>query len=207
MTGWDGYYNGMILNVGGEFRRIVAYNSTTFTVTVDPPFTWGVPPVAGDPWNIRPAAPVSVGQTQVGSTNLEVVLDPLESSTDDIFVGMFLFMPLTMEYKEIEAYNGTTKIATLKNALSFTPPAFTDYEILAVVCHERYTLGGADPTSEEYAEEYEQFCSEESPVFAALEAGEISLTDEESHIFVGPEGEFEMGVVGPPAEGGAVDEP
>lgn len=83
----------------------------------------------------------------------------------------------------------------------------TDYEILAVVCHERYTLGGADPTSEEYAEEYEQFCSEESPVFAALEAGEISLTDEEPHVFMGAEGEFEVGVVGPPAEGDAVDEP
>ena len=46
-------------------------------------------------------------------------------------------------------------------------PAFggqlTQYEIVAVVCHERYDLGGADPTSEEYAEEYETWCSEESP--------------------------------------------
>ena len=40
-----------------------------------------------------------------------------------------------------------------------------------MVCHERYTLGGADPTSEEYLEEYENWCSEESPVFIALEAG------------------------------------
>ena len=47
----------------------------------------------------------------------------------------------------------------------------TDAEILAVVCHERYTLGGADPTSDEYAEEFEDWCSEEAPMFAALEAG------------------------------------
>ena len=59
-------------------------------------------------------------------------------------------------------------------------PAFggqlTQYEILAVVCHERYTLGGADPTSEEYAAEYETWCSEESPVFAELEAGTYDYT-------------------------------
>ena len=46
----------------------------------------------------------------------------------------------------------------------------TDYEILAVVCHERYTLGGADSAGE-YAEEFEQWCSEESEIFVALEAG------------------------------------
>ena len=47
----------------------------------------------------------------------------------------------------------------------------TDEEILAVVCHERYTLGGADPTSDEYAEEFEIWCSEEAPTFLALESG------------------------------------
>jgi len=78
----------------------------------------------------------------------------------------------------------------------------TDYEILGVVCHERYTLGGADPTTEEWGEEFEQFCSAESPVFEALEAGEFSLTDEEAETFVGANGEeFEMQAVGPPAEG------
>jgi mono/diheme cytochrome c family protein len=50
----------------------------------------------------------------------------------------------------------------------------TDYEILAVVCHERYTLGGADPAGE-LAEEYERWCSEESEIFASLEGGEYSL--------------------------------
>ncbi len=78
----------------------------------------------------------------------------------------------------------------------------TDYEILGVVCHERYNLGGADPTSDEWSEEYEQFCSEESPVFEALESGEYTLNSEEPGTFVGTEGEeFETMVVGPPAEG------
>lgn len=78
----------------------------------------------------------------------------------------------------------------------------TDYEILGVVCHERYALGGADPTSEEWAEEFERFCSAESPVFEALEAGEFSLADEEVEELIDPAGEtFEMSVVGPPVSG------
>jgi mono/diheme cytochrome c family protein len=48
--------------------------------------------------------------------------------------------------------------------------SLTDEEILSVVCHERYTLGGADPAGD-YADEYETWCSESSPVFADLEAG------------------------------------
>ena len=56
-------------------------------------------------------------------------------------------------------------------------PAFgeqlTGAEIVAVVCHERYTIGGADPTSEEFADEYEAWCSPESPLFEGLEAGDV----------------------------------
>lgn len=49
--------------------------------------------------------------------------------------------------------------------------ALTDYQILAVVCHERYALGGADPTGD-FAEEFETWCSEGSEIFAALQGGE-----------------------------------
>ncbi len=48
--------------------------------------------------------------------------------------------------------------------------SLSDYNILGVVCHERYTLGGADPAGE-YAEEFELWCSDESEVFADLQAG------------------------------------
>jgi mono/diheme cytochrome c family protein len=50
----------------------------------------------------------------------------------------------------------------------------TDYEILGVVCHERYTLGGADAGGA-FAEEFERWCSEESEIFVALESGETGL--------------------------------
>ena len=63
----------------------------------------------------------------------------------------------------------------------------TDAEILAVVCHERYALNGPDPTDEAVAEEYELWCSEESPMYAALEAG-TALADLDTAGITGPDG-------------------
>ena len=51
----------------------------------------------------------------------------------------------------------------------------TEYEILGVVCHVRYDLAGADPKSEQWAEEYERWCSPESEIFLGLEAGSTSF--------------------------------
>jgi mono/diheme cytochrome c family protein len=81
-------------------------------------------------------------------------------------------------------------------------PAFgeqlTGPEIVAVVCHERYTIGGADPTSEDFVDEYEAWCSPESPLFEGLEAGEFELTDTEYPEVLNAEGEaIDTGVVGP----------
>jgi mono/diheme cytochrome c family protein len=82
-------------------------------------------------------------------------------------------------------------------------PAFggqlTQYEIVAVICHERYTLGGADPTSEEWAAEYETWCSEESPVFAELEAGTYDFTSPEAPTM----GDVAIMPVGPEAIAGS----
>jgi mono/diheme cytochrome c family protein len=82
-------------------------------------------------------------------------------------------------------------------------PAFggqlTQYEIVSVVCHERYSLGGADPTSEQWAEEYETWCSEESPVFAQLQAGTYDYTSADA-----PEmGGAEIMPIGPEAIAGS----
>jgi mono/diheme cytochrome c family protein len=55
--------------------------------------------------------------------------------------------------------------------------ALSDAEILGVVCHERYTLGGADPLSEEWLEEFETWCSPESEIFLALEEGAESFEE------------------------------
>ncbi len=80
----------------------------------------------------------------------------------------------------------------------------TDYEVLGVVCHERYALGGADPEDEMWAEEFEEFCSAESAVFLALESGEYSLSSEDPGEFVNAEGvAFTTEVVGAPKPGTA----
>ena len=46
----------------------------------------------------------------------------------------------------------------------------TDAEILGVVCHERYDLGGGDATGANAAE-FGKWCAEDSEIFADVEAG------------------------------------
>jgi mono/diheme cytochrome c family protein len=53
----------------------------------------------------------------------------------------------------------------------------TDAEILAVVCHERFAFNGPNVDEDEAAAvEFENWCSEESPIFTALESG-VPLAD------------------------------
>ena len=48
-------------------------------------------------------------------------------------------------------------------------------EIVAVVCHERYTLGGAEPTDVAYADEYNAWCSTDAAIYTAIGAGDVDL--------------------------------
>ncbi len=65
---------------------------------------------------------------------------------------------------------GGAHIAGARGVMPKQGGNLTDEQILSVVCHERYTLGGTDATGA-YREEYEKWCSDEAPLFAALEAG------------------------------------
>ena len=58
-------------------------------------------------------------------------------------------------------------------------PELTDAQIVGLVCHERYTLSGADPADEAYAADYEKWCSPEAEIYAKLEAGELTFASEE----------------------------
>lgn len=65
----------------------------------------------------------------------------------------------------------------------------TDAEILAVVCHERYAFNGPDVDEDAVAAvEFENWCSEESPVFAVLESG-VPLADLSDEEILDAEGE------------------
>ena len=50
----------------------------------------------------------------------------------------------------------------------------TDAQILAVVCHERFTLGGADAVGANQ-EEFDKWCSVDSPAWTALEDGSATF--------------------------------
>jgi mono/diheme cytochrome c family protein len=49
----------------------------------------------------------------------------------------------------------------------------TDIELIAVVCHERYTLGGGDEASDEFV----AWCAPDAPSYAAVESGQSTLAD------------------------------
>lgn len=66
---------------------------------------------------------------------------------------------------------GGAHITGARNVMPAFGGVITDYELLSVVCHERYTLGGADPGDAAYAEEYETWCAEGSEIFVDLEGG------------------------------------
>ncbi len=84
-------------------------------------------------------------------------------------------------------------------------PAFggqlEEAQIVAVICHERYTLAGADPTSEEWAAEYEAWCSPESPVYAAVESGAFSFLNEDPTTISTANEELEVDPISPPVPG------
>ena len=50
----------------------------------------------------------------------------------------------------------------------------SELEILEVVCHERYTLGGANPTADN-KEEFEKWCAAEAPAYLGLEDGSLTF--------------------------------
>jgi len=64
-------------------------------------------------------------------------------------------------------YNGSYMPAQKEN--------LTQAQILAVVCHERYDLGGVDPSDPKWAAEYTKWCSEDSAVYAGLKDGSLTF--------------------------------
>jgi len=70
---------------------------------------------------------------------------------------------------------GGARVSGASGVMPAAGPALglSDAEILAVVCHERFELGGKDHEGLEY----ETWCSEESEIYLALEAGTATLVN------------------------------
>jgi mono/diheme cytochrome c family protein len=106
-------------------------------------------------------------------------------------------------YGNPEREGGTHVSGALGGALmpNFGPTtggALTEAQILAVVCHERYTLAGADPTGD-YLEEYEKWCSPEAPAWVGLEDGTLTFENIADNL----EDTFVVGIT--PLEGHTAD--
>ena len=69
---------------------------------------------------------------------------------------------------------GGAHIAKAKGVMPAQKGQLTDAQILAVVCHERFTLGGADPLGPNETE-FNNWCAEDSPAWTALEDGTATL--------------------------------
>jgi mono/diheme cytochrome c family protein len=59
--------------------------------------------------------------------------------------------------------------------------ALTEAQILAVVCHERYTLGGADPAAA-YQAEYAEWCAVDAPAWTALSDGSATFDNVDTKV-------------------------
>jgi mono/diheme cytochrome c family protein len=57
----------------------------------------------------------------------------------------------------------------------------TEAQILAVVCHERFTLGGADPTGASQ-KEYANWCAPDAPAWLALEDGSVTFDNVDTKV-------------------------
>ena len=97
--------------------------------------------------NFSPSLPLGnyVDTTGVSASTTQITLGPLASSVNDIYKGMYLFLPPTTtsifpyilnnpqysyQWYLITAYNGATKVATLRAPTLAIPPLGTRYMIL-----------------------------------------------------------------------------
>ncbi|CAB4853598.1 unannotated protein [freshwater metagenome] len=69
---------------------------------------------------------------------------------------------------------GGPHIAGVKGVMPAQAGSLSDAQILAVVCHERYDLAGADMAGA-FAEEYALWCAPDSVVYAALLDGSATF--------------------------------
>ena len=61
---------------------------------------------------------------------------------------------------------GGAHVTKAKGVMPGQAGQLTDAQILAVVCHERFTLGGADPIGAN-EDEFDNWCADDSPAWTA----------------------------------------
>jgi hypothetical protein len=144
----DNAYDPAIISIiggtgAGQTRLVLQYDGTTKTATVDR--DWKVNPstdsefvITGDPGREH----VNEGLAQGGTANT-ITLNALASSVDNSYVGQVVFIRSGTGADQVgyvTAYNGTTKVATIKHGENggnwgTTPDTTSAYVMLAAHVH------------------------------------------------------------------------
>lgn len=118
----------------GQSRTIIAYNGTTKVATVDrnwvttPDNTSGFAIVA----NLAPTTFSDQGVAQAGGAT-SITLASTASATNSVYVGSIVTILSGTgngQTREITAYNGTTKVATVDSAWSANPDNTSGYAVI-----------------------------------------------------------------------------
>lgn len=119
------YYINNYLQIGTEFRLIIAYDGTTKIATIDSAFTVGIVPL-GTPYLTRKALPIFLGTVAAIVSPTEITLDASASSVNDFYKNSYLefYAPPSANFLEgnaikISSYNGITKTATLASPFPY----------------------------------------------------------------------------------------
>lgn len=144
------FYVGSFIQINNYYSMILIYNSTTKVASTITPYPGPLPPI-GTYYTIRFELPTQLNGGVYSDTTLvnapstkQVILGAAASSTDNYYVGQYLFLlpsvPIFPWFKDnilyayqwsiITSYNGTTKTATLLTPFITTPLLGTRYEIL-----------------------------------------------------------------------------
>lgn len=132
----DNFYINSVLEIGGEFRSITAYDGTSNVATVAPAFTV---PVAAVAWQVRFERPASTGSLSAVSSTLAVSLAP--GTPQSIFGSLgknvqYLRMTggaASGDLRRIVGYGGVaTNQVRVDTAFSALPAAADTYEILSL---------------------------------------------------------------------------
>jgi len=140
----DGAYDPSIIVIvdglgAGQSRLILQYNGATKTATVDR--NWKTNPDNTSEFLIISDAGrehVNEGLAQ-GGTSTSITLNALASSDDGAYIGQTVFIRSGTGEDQaglVNAYNGTTKAATIAEAWAVTPDSTSAYVMLPTSLHD-----------------------------------------------------------------------
>jgi hypothetical protein len=135
-TNISNYYILSYLEINNEYHKIIQYNGSTFTITVDTPF---ITPVIGVNYTIRKTIPTLITNITINNVNSINCVDKINllsaipniSNLDNLYFR-FLNGTLKNKYYRINDYNKSTLVASIQpciNQVNFLGAGLDQIEI------------------------------------------------------------------------------